>query len=122
MATILEVNVGRVDVGGRLTALSQYPGEDEYLVGPYACLEVTARPRVEVTDKGQVLVVQVRMNANLKSVTVEELEARRKVLHVARPQERHGQHARGADPQANPPPPPPPPPPPCPCFCHGRPP
>jgi len=77
------VEVGSVDVGGRLTALSQYPGEEEYLVGPYACLEVTGRPRFEVTDKGQVAIVPVRMNANLKSVTVEELEARRKVLHLA---------------------------------------
>ena len=54
LATIFEVEIGSVDVGGLLGFLSQYPGEEEYLVGPYACLEVMGRPRVEVTDKGQV--------------------------------------------------------------------
>ena len=44
LATILEAESGRVDCGGRLGFLSQYPGEEEYLLGPYACLEVMGRP------------------------------------------------------------------------------
>ncbi len=54
LATILEAEVGRIDGGGQLGLLSQYPGEEEYLLGPYACLEVMARPRAETTPQGQV--------------------------------------------------------------------
>jgi hypothetical protein len=38
--TVLEIEVGRVDVGASLSFLSQYPGEKEYLMQPLACLEV----------------------------------------------------------------------------------
>jgi hypothetical protein len=54
LATILEAESGRVDCGGRLGFLSQYPGEEEYLLGPFACLEVMGRPRAELTKHGQV--------------------------------------------------------------------
>ena len=36
-------------------------------------------------DKGEVLVVPTRVNVNLKSVTVEELTERRKILHLSVP-------------------------------------
>ncbi len=39
---ILEIEVGRVDVGASISFLSQYPGEGEYLMQPLACLEVSA--------------------------------------------------------------------------------
>ena len=32
--------VGRIDIGASIGFLSQYPGEEEYLVQPLACLEV----------------------------------------------------------------------------------
>ena len=82
-ATIFEVEVGRVDIGGQLSFLSQYKLEDEYLVGPFACLEVKGTPRIEITPHGQVTVVPLRMNVNLKSLTCEELLERRKNLHIA---------------------------------------
>ena len=44
---------------------------------------MTGRPRIDQTEQGEVLVVPVRANVNLKSVTVEELTERRKVLHMA---------------------------------------
>ena len=44
---------------------------------------MTSRPRIDHTEQGEVLVVPVRVNVNLKSVTVEELTERRKVLHMA---------------------------------------
>ena len=38
--TVLEIAVGRVDVGADIGFLSQYPGEREFLMQPLACLEV----------------------------------------------------------------------------------
>jgi NLR family CARD domain-containing protein 3 len=38
--TVLEIEVGRVDVGASISFLSQYPGEAEFLMQPLACLEV----------------------------------------------------------------------------------
>ncbi len=38
--TVLEIEVGRVDVGASIAFLSQYPGEAEFLMQPLACLEV----------------------------------------------------------------------------------
>jgi hypothetical protein len=82
-AMMLEIQAGRIDVGGSLGFLSQYAGEEEFLMQPLSCLEVTGRPRMDRTDKGEVLVVPTRVNVNLKSVTVEELTERRKILHLA---------------------------------------
>jgi hypothetical protein len=41
--TVLEIEVGRVDVGASVSFLSQYPGEAEFLMQPLACLEVCPR-------------------------------------------------------------------------------
>jgi hypothetical protein len=38
--TVLEIQAGRVDVGASIGFLSQYPGEEEYLMQPLSCLEV----------------------------------------------------------------------------------
>ncbi len=43
--TVLEIEVGHVDVGASISFLSQYPGEDEFLMQPLACLEARANPR-----------------------------------------------------------------------------
>jgi hypothetical protein len=77
------MQAGRIDVGASLGFLSQYAGEEEFLMQPLSCLEVTGRPRVDRTERGEVLVVPIRVNVNLRSVTVEELTDRRKVLHLA---------------------------------------
>jgi hypothetical protein len=82
-AMMLEIQAGRIDVGGSLGFLSQYAGEEEFLMQPLSCLEVTGRPRMDRTERGEVLVVPTRVNVNLKSVTVEELTERRKILHLA---------------------------------------
>jgi len=82
-AMMLEIQAGRIDVGGSLGFLSQYAGEEEFLMQPLSCLEVTGRPRMDRTEWGEVLVVPTRVNVNLKSVTVEELTERRKILHLA---------------------------------------
>ena len=82
-AAIMEISAGRVDIGGSLGFLSQYPGEEEFLMPPLSCLEVVGRPRVEQTARGELIVFPLRVNVNLKSVTVEELMGRRKGLHLA---------------------------------------
>jgi hypothetical protein len=38
--TMFEITVGRVDVGASISFLSQYPGEEEFLMPPLSCLEV----------------------------------------------------------------------------------
>ena len=38
--TVFEITAGRVDVGGDIGFLSQYPGEREFLMQPLSCLEV----------------------------------------------------------------------------------
>ncbi len=38
--TVLEIAAGRVDVGASISVLSQYPGEEEFLMPPLSCLEV----------------------------------------------------------------------------------
>jgi hypothetical protein len=38
--TVLEISAGRVDVGANIGFLSQYPGEEEFLMQPLSCLEV----------------------------------------------------------------------------------
>jgi hypothetical protein len=42
--TVLEIAAGRVDVGASISFLSQYPGEEEFLMQPLACLEARSRP------------------------------------------------------------------------------
>ncbi len=39
--TVLEITAGRVDIGASISFLSQYPGEEEYLMPPLSCLEVS---------------------------------------------------------------------------------
>ena len=82
-AIIFEILAGRIDIGGSLRFVSQYPGEDEFLMQPLSCLEVMGRPRVEATALGEVVVFPMRVNVNLKGLTVEQLVSRRKELHLA---------------------------------------
>jgi ankyrin repeat protein len=81
--TIFEIEVGMIDKGGSVSFLSQFPGEDEILMPPRSNIEVTGTPRLVATDKGQVLVIPARINANLKVKTIEETQAQRKNLHMS---------------------------------------
>ncbi len=38
--TVFEIAEGQVDVGASISFLSQYPGEQEFLMPPLSCLEV----------------------------------------------------------------------------------
>jgi hypothetical protein len=72
--TIFEIEVGQVDRGAPLRWVSQYPGEDEIVMPPLSNLEVVGDARMENTPKGVVMVVPLRINVNLKSLTMDELQ------------------------------------------------
>ena len=72
--TIFEIEVGQVDRGAPLRWVSQYPGEDEIVMPPLSNLEVVGDARMEETDKGVIMVVPLRINVNLKSLTMDELQ------------------------------------------------
>ena len=81
--TIFEIEVGQVDRGAPLRWVSQYPGEDEIVMPPLSNLEVVGDARMESTSKGVVMVIPLRINVNLKSLTMDELQGRRKLLHIS---------------------------------------
>jgi len=79
---IFEISLGQVDRGASLNWLSQYPAENEVLLPPLSNLEVIGSPKAEVFGDKSVLVFSMRLNVNLKSMNKEELEGRRKALHM----------------------------------------
>eukprot|EP00961_Rhodomonas_salina_P148952 2005293-Rhodomonas_salina.2 len=83
MPIIFEIELGCIDRGSSLSFLSQYPHEDEITFPPLSYIETTGQPYVEVTGKGDVIVMPARINCNLKGRTVEELFARRKEEHIS---------------------------------------
>ena len=51
---------------------------------PLSCLEVTGEPRLDLTQNGnEVVLIPLRVNMNLKAMSVEDLIGRRKMLHAA---------------------------------------
>jgi len=53
------------------------------LLPPLSNLEVVGEPLMMQTKRGPVNVCQLRVNVNLKGLTIDELQARRKTLHVS---------------------------------------
>ena len=64
-AAVLVVATGAVDRGACIRDLSQYPGEVEYLWLPLSFLAPAGPAYYEATEDGLVLVVPLRVNANL---------------------------------------------------------
>ena len=95
--TVFEVQVGRVDIGASIQFLSQYPEEMEFLMPPLSCLEVVGDPRLDYNESGvEVVVLQLRVNVNLKAQSVDELIGRRKLLHAAATKNLREELERGA--------------------------
>jgi hypothetical protein len=80
---VLEIRIGSVDRGADIHEFSQYPGEAEYLWAPHAFLEPVGGNETLVTEHGMVEVIPVRVNSNLKAVTLEEYQGRKKEMHMA---------------------------------------
>ena len=72
-----------MDRGADLSRYSQYPGEKEVLFTPRSFLEPVGNFDLRLTEKGVVQVMSMKVNANLKAVTIEEYEQRKKQLHMA---------------------------------------
>ena len=81
--TLFEIQLGQVDRGATLSWISQFPGEDEVLLPPLSNLEVVGEPVTIMRGENSVSVRQLRVNVNLKGLTIDELQARRKTLHVS---------------------------------------
>ena len=82
LAMVFEVQVGSVDRGACIRDFSQYPQEVEYLWVPCSFLEPQGTDYVEVTEWGPVSVIPVRVNANLKTLLIEELIGQKKDIHM----------------------------------------
>jgi hypothetical protein len=80
---VLQMQVRSVDRGACIRDFSQYPSEREYLFVPCSFVEQEGQQYLEVTEAGVVTVIPVRVNANLKTMTVEELLGQKKALHEA---------------------------------------
>jgi ankyrin repeat protein len=84
VATVLAFDIFTVDNGADISDFSLYPSECETVWNSCAFLEyVRGRDTLHVTEWGVVRVLLVKINANTKALTVEELEERRKRVVVS---------------------------------------
>jgi ankyrin repeat protein len=80
--TVLQVRPAAVDHGGDIGDYSQFPGEREFLWNPCSLLEAGDEPFMEITPNGIIQIIPVRMNNNVKTMTVEQLLNQKKVMHI----------------------------------------
>eukprot|EP00300_Choanocystis_sp_HF-7_P042383 c9144_g1_i1.p1 GENE.c9144_g1_i1~~c9144_g1_i1.p1 ORF type:complete len:971 (+),score=219.31 c9144_g1_i1:89-3001(+) len=79
---LIEMHVTSVDRGASVIDYSQYPAEEEYLWVPCSFVQ-PAGPSYTVLDQSKpVTIVPVRVNANIKTETIDELEHRKKSMHL----------------------------------------
>ncbi|CAK0862588.1 unnamed protein product [Prorocentrum cordatum] len=71
--TILEIQTGMIDRGADLSWISQYPHERELCFPPLTSLQVLG-----TSVEGMVLVVSLRLNLNLTSMTIEDVIGKRR--------------------------------------------
>ena len=83
-AMVMVIEAWSVDRGACISEFSQYPQECEYLWLPCSFVQrmQIGGGRVEVVDGGLVTMFSVRVNLNLKSETVEELQQKKKSAHL----------------------------------------
>jgi WD40 repeat protein len=83
-AMVMVLETSSIDRGADISELSQYPGEQEFLYLPCSFIQRARQSngRVHVVDGGLVSFVSVKVNLNIKTQTVEELQEQRKSLHM----------------------------------------
>ena len=81
-AMVLEIEPSYVDRGAHLSEFSQYPMEAETLFLPMSYVAQSGQRRVEQSALGEVTVIPVRVSVNLKAERVEQLEAKKKSIHL----------------------------------------
>ena len=82
-AMVLEIEPSCADRGAVVSAFSQYPGEGETLFLPMSYVAQNLQQRVEITATGKVTIIPVRVNVNLKAECLEQLEEKKKSIHMA---------------------------------------
>jgi hypothetical protein len=80
---VLVMRAGAVDRGACIREFSQYPGEMEYLWVPCSFLQPDGPTSLCALASGSVTMVPVRVNANLKAPTVEEILEGKRSTHLA---------------------------------------
>ena len=83
-AMVMVIETSSIDRGADISEYSQYPGEKEFLYLPCSFVQRTRQGngRVQVVDGGLVVFVSVKVNLNIKTQTVEELQEQKKSLHM----------------------------------------
>jgi ankyrin repeat protein len=81
-AMVLEIEPSFVDRGAVVSEFSQYPKEEETLFLPMSYVVQSGARRVEQSAKCEVTVFPVRVSVNLKAERVEQLEEKKKSIHL----------------------------------------
>ena len=76
-ASLFEIEVGEIDRGADISSYSQYPQEEEHVIPPLSHFEI-----VQVRRHGNINCYVLKLNVNLRALTIEELRASRK--HVVK--------------------------------------
>jgi hypothetical protein len=82
-ATVLAISLSQIDNGAEIFEFSQYPSEKETLINACSfCEYIRGNDEIRMTQWGPVRVLHVKVNANSRAETREELEDRRKKVVV----------------------------------------
>jgi WD40 repeat protein len=83
-AMVMVIETSSIDRGADISEFSQYPGEKEFLFLPCSFIQRIrlGNGRVQVVDGGLVAFFPVKVNMNIKTQTVEELQEQKKSLHM----------------------------------------
>ena len=77
LPVIFKIQLGDIDRGCPVSFISQYPKEEELLIPAMSNIEITGSSYLMDTKFGRVSVYPARVNCNLKSMTLEEMQQRR---------------------------------------------
>jgi hypothetical protein len=97
-ATVMAFDISTVDNGADISEFSQFPSERETVFNTCAFLEyVRGEDTIHVTEWGVVRQLLVKINANTKALTVEELQGRRQSVVVSSLEVIHADVCRALD-------------------------
>jgi hypothetical protein len=82
-AMVLEIEPSCADRGAIVSEFSQYPKEAETLFLPMSYVAQSGMQRLEQTASGQVTIIPVRVSVNLKAERLEQLEEKKKSIHLS---------------------------------------
>jgi ankyrin repeat protein len=81
-AMVLEIEPSFVDRGAVVSEFSQYPAEVETLFLPMSFVAQSGQRHLERSETGEVTVIPVRVSVNLKAERLEQLEEKKKSIHL----------------------------------------